>query len=76
MEQVQVIEQVQEPGTEQDPADRIGRIGTFREEMAELPKLQRRIVFTAMLLMFGLLLQALFVMPVVLTRFGWGFGVQ
>jgi hypothetical protein len=51
------------------------RIGTFREEMAQMPKLQRRIVYVALFLMLMLFLQSIFIMPVILLKFGWGYSV-
>ena len=52
-----------------------GRIGTFREEMAEMPKLQRRIVYISMFCMFMLFVQSIFIMPVILLKYGWGYNV-
>jgi hypothetical protein len=51
------------------------RIGTFKEEMAEMPKLQRRIVYLALFLTLMLFLQSIFIMPVILIKYGWGYSV-
>jgi hypothetical protein len=59
-----------------EPGSRIGRIGTFREEMAEMPKLQRRIVYVSLFLMFMLFVQSVFIMPVILIKYGWGYSVH
>ncbi|MHB8691247.1 MAG: hypothetical protein ACYDHH_08370 [Solirubrobacteraceae bacterium] len=56
-------------------ARHVGRIGTFREEMAEMPKLQRRIVYISMFCMFMLFVQSIFIMPVILIKYGWGYSV-
>lgn len=56
-------------------AKHVGRIGTFKEEMAEMPKLQRRIVYIAMFCMVMLFIQSIFIMPVILIKFGWGYNV-
>jgi hypothetical protein len=56
-------------------ANTVGRIGTFREEMAEMPKLQRRIVYVSMFCMFMLFVQSVFIMPVILIKYGWGYNV-
>jgi hypothetical protein len=56
-------------------ARHVGRIGTFREEMAEMPKLQRRIVYVSMFCMFMLFVQSVFIMPVILIKYGWGYNV-
>jgi hypothetical protein len=56
-------------------AKHVGRIGTFKEEMAEMPKLQRRIVYVALFCMFMLFVQSIFIMPVILIKYGWGYSV-
>jgi hypothetical protein len=56
-------------------ANTVGRIGTFKEEMAEMPKLQRRIVYISMFCMFMLFVQSIFIMPVILIKYGWGYNV-
>ena len=56
-------------------AKHVGRIGTFREEMAEMPTLQRRIVYVALFCMFMLFVQSVFIMPVILIKYGWGYSV-
>ena len=56
-------------------AKHVGRIGTFKEEMAEMPKLQRRIVYVALFCMFMLFVQSVFIMPVILIKYGWGYSV-
>ena len=56
-------------------AKHVGRIGTFREEMAEMPTLQRRIVYVALFCMFMLFVQSIFIMPVILIKYGWGYSV-
>lgn len=51
------------------------RIGTFKEEMAQMPALQRRIVYLALFLTFMLFVQSIFIMPVILLKYGWGYSV-
>ena len=57
-------------------ASTVGRIGTFREEMAEMPKLQRRIVYLSLFFMFMLFIQSIVIMPVILLKYGWGYSVN
>jgi hypothetical protein len=57
-------------------ANTVGRIGTFKEEMAEMPKLQRRIVYLSLFFMFMLFIQSIFIMPVILLKYGWGYSVN
>jgi hypothetical protein len=54
----------------------VGRIGTLREELREMPKLQRRIVYVSLFLMFMLFVQSIFIMPVILGKYGWGYSVH
>ena len=54
----------------------VGRIGTLREELAEMPTLQRRIVYVSLFLMFMLFVQSVFIMPVILVKYGWGYSVN
>lgn len=49
------------------------RIGTFREELREMPKLQRGVIYCALFCFALLLLQCLLVMPVILIKYGWGY---
>jgi hypothetical protein len=56
-------------------AGTVGRIGTFKEEMAEMPPLQRRIVYISLFLLFMLFVQSIFIMPVILIKYGWGYNV-
>jgi hypothetical protein len=44
--------------------------------MAEMPKLQRRIVYVSMFCMFMLFVQSVFIMPVILIKYGWGYSVN
>lgn len=49
------------------------RIGTFREELREMPRLQRGVIYASLFCFVMLLMQCLFVMPVILIKFGWGY---
>lgn len=49
------------------------RIGTFREELREMPKLQRGVIYASLFCFTLLLLQCLLVMPVILIKYGWGY---
>ena len=52
-----------------------GRIGTLREELREMPSLQRKIVYVSLFLMLMLFLQSILIMPVILIKYGWGYSV-
>jgi hypothetical protein len=56
-------------------ARHVGKIGTLKEELADMPTLQRRIVYVAIFCMFMLFVQSIFIMPVILLKFGWGYNV-
>jgi hypothetical protein len=49
------------------------RVGTFREEMREMPTLQRWVIYVSLFCFTLLLLQCLLVMPVILVKYGWGY---
>lgn len=49
------------------------RIGTLREELREMPKLQRGVIYASLFCFTLLLLQCLLVMPVILIKYGWGY---
>jgi hypothetical protein len=51
------------------------RIGTLREELREMPSLQRKIVYVSIFLMLMLFLQSILIMPVILIKYGWGYSV-
>jgi hypothetical protein len=53
----------------------VGKIGTFKEEMAEMPALQRRIVYCAIFFTIMLFVQSVFIMPLILIKYGWGYNV-
>jgi hypothetical protein len=57
-------------------APSVGRIGTLREELRDMPTLQRRIVYVSLFLMFMLFVQSIFIMPVILIKYGWGYSVN
>jgi len=61
--------------TPDEPEQPLTGIGTFREEMASMPVLQRRIVYVSLFLMFMLFVQSIFIMPVILIKYGWGYSV-
>ena len=41
-----------------------------------MPTLQRRIVYVSLFLMFMLFVQSIFIMPVILIKYGWGYSVN
>jgi len=49
------------------------RVGTFREELRELPRLQRGVIYASLFCFALLLLQCLLIMPVILIKYGWGY---
>jgi hypothetical protein len=49
------------------------RIGTFREELREMPRLQRNVIYVSLVCFTLLLLQCLLVFPVILIKYGWGY---
>jgi hypothetical protein len=57
-------------------APSVGRIGTLRAELRDMPTLQRRIVYVSLFLMFMLFVQSIFIMPVILIKYGWGYSVN
>lgn len=48
-------------------------VGTFREELAEMPALQRWVIYFSVLCFVLLLLQCLFIFPIMLIKYGWGY---
>lgn len=59
---------------EREPKNRFA-VGSFKEEMKELPLLQRWIVYVSLFLMIMLMLQCLLIMPIILIKYGWGFDI-
>lgn len=49
------------------------RVGTFREELSEMPSLQRWVIYASLFCFTLLLLQCLLIMPVILIKYGWGY---
>jgi hypothetical protein len=62
-------------GDHQSAAD-VYRAGTLRQELREMPALQRRIIYVSLFLMFMLFIQSIFIMPVILGKYGWGYSVN
>jgi hypothetical protein len=56
-----------------DPGAEGFQIGTFREEMREMPALQRWVIYVALSCGVLLLLQCLFIFPIILIKYGWGY---
>lgn len=48
-------------------------VGTFKEELAEMPTLQRWVIYASLFCFTLLLLQCLLIMPVILIKYGWGY---
>jgi hypothetical protein len=51
----------------------LGQITGFREEMRELPFVARITIHLSMACMVLLFVQCVFIMPVILLKYGWGF---
>jgi hypothetical protein len=56
------------------PRNRIAA-GTLREEIREMPTIQRYIVYASGFCLTFLLLQCFLVMPIILIKYGWGYNV-
>jgi len=50
------------------------RIQSFKDEMAEMPALQRVTIYLSIACMALLFIQCVFIMPVILIKYGWGYG--
>ncbi len=46
---------------------------SFKDEMREMPLLQRMTIYASMACMVMLFIQCLFIMPVILLKYGWGY---
>jgi len=51
-------------------------IGTFREELREMPVIQRWVIYASSFCLVMLLLQCFLVMPIILIKYGWGFDLS
>ncbi|WP_205698819.1 hypothetical protein [Conexibacter sp. SYSU D00693] len=50
-------------------------VGTLRQEIREMPVIQRWVVYTSGFCLTFLLLQCFLVMPIILIKYGWGYNV-
>jgi hypothetical protein len=49
------------------------RIQSFKEEMASMPFLPRLTIYLSLACMVLLFIQCIFIMPVILIKYGWGY---
>jgi hypothetical protein len=69
------------PGEAMDDDDPFGeadgpapRIQGFKEEMRQMPALPRLTIYLSLACMVLLFVQCIFIMPVILIKYGWGYG--
>lgn len=52
-----------------------GAYASFRRELQTLPVLHRAVVRIGLVLLICLLIESVFILPLILIKWGWGFSV-
>ena len=49
--------------------------GSFKEELAAMPRMHRAVVYIAFVFMVALFIESIFILPTILIKWGWGYTV-
>jgi hypothetical protein len=49
---------------------------SFKDEMRQMPRMQRWTIYASIACLFMLSIQCLLIMPVILWKYGWGYSVD